>query len=553
MQNQDAIPSAETTFSSHDHLPTPMPPTQALSAYSPQTYGSPTFAPPKEFDSFASGITRDTNYEENSALNSSQSMIPRITVAAPTPPPSTSLSQPWGKTHSWIEPNPNSPHVPYSPFIRESRYHTILPMSPSMTPFKAVPQSAEEYMTALGPMETGNWIKAGGQAPNPHVSHMSGPARDFFPSGYHAPSHPSANGPVLNHLYTGSEIPPQMYNAPLHRRRVHSSLMSHGPAPPSKRMRIEATIPKAPPLPEIIAQAPQVNDIAARNTSALASSIRTAAQLIGRKRVPTRRRKRSMPWGVQRILTHSFIESQATQMGIPIPLISNDDVRTYCQSADTFDPIHDILPPENIDIRKLGDIEISAEELLTFFPNHLKWHDAIYRLAQNNWSCLDMANYINVARDLSAINGKRSNTILKWLQAADKTILGLAHTGSKDRKPWKTTCFSAGSWIPYQQIRSPGLIDYFLVDLADGVMRWPEGEGARLLSRAVWHAVVRGHRDVRLSQVKEYARAHGLLFPPLKWMVGQMVLGKHPDVSAHERFQTMLRVHGGELGMQRGR
>jgi hypothetical protein len=54
-----------------------------------------------------------------------------------------------------------------------------------------------------------------------------------------------------------------------------------------------------------------------------------------------------------------------------------------------------IFPPFYVDLRLMGGIEVSAEELLTFFPYHLKWNDMAYRLAQNGWRPADMAKYIN--------------------------------------------------------------------------------------------------------------------------------------------------------------
>jgi hypothetical protein len=82
-----------------------------------------------------------------------------------------------------------------------------------------------------------------------------------------------------------------------------------------------------------------------------------------------------------------------------MPFVGPSDVRLYCHNPRTpFNAIRSTFPPDYVDIRLLGNIEISAEELLTFFPGHLKWNDAIYRLTQNGWSHNDMVQYINYAR-----------------------------------------------------------------------------------------------------------------------------------------------------------
>jgi hypothetical protein len=76
------------------------------------------------------------------------------------------------------------------------------------------------------------------------------------------------------------------------------------------------------------------------------------------------------------------------------------------------------------------------------------------------------------------------------------------------------------------------MVDYFLVDLADGVVHLPEGEGARLLTRAIRLALNRGDYNVKLSQTRQYIRENLLMFPSLPSLVGQMRAGRHPDTEA---------------------
>jgi hypothetical protein len=79
-----------------------------------------------------------------------------------------------------------------------------------------------------------------------------------------------------------------------------------------------------------------------------------------------------------------------------------------------------------------------------------------------------------------------------------------------------------------------------MVDLADGVVHFLEGTGARLLTRAVRHAITRGHNDVKLSQLKQYVRENLLMFPPLPSMTQQMVSGAHPDYAAFLNLRDLV-------------
>ncbi|KAH7084317.1 hypothetical protein FB567DRAFT_629840 [Paraphoma chrysanthemicola] len=277
----------------------------------------------------------------------------------------------------------------------------------------------------------------------------------------------------------------------------------------------------------------------------LATSLQTvtsASSLIGKAR-DNKKYAHARPWGLQRILTHRFVEQKAAMLGTQIPPITDADVHLYCYSPQSpYDIIHSAVAPVNVDIRLLGNIEISADEILAFFPHHLKWSDVVHRLAQNGASPNEMANYINHTRNLSKANGKRGNTILKWLQGADKVILRAEKKlGFRDRKPFRTTCFTAKDWVPYVHPRIKEMIDYFLVDLADGLARYPSGEGARSLTRAVRLAVARGDRYVKLSQIQEYIRRNLLIYPPLPSMHVQMMNGHHPDVVASGRMRDEVR------------
>jgi hypothetical protein len=80
-----------------------------------------------------------------------------------------------------------------------------------------------------------------------------------------------------------------------------------------------------------------------------------------------------------------------------------------------------------------------------------------------------------------------------------------------------------------------------LVDLADGVVEYPEGDGARLLTRAIKLAIARQDYDVRLIEIHQYIRANLLIFPIMPSMVEAMMAGRHPDEIAVEHFREAQR------------
>jgi hypothetical protein len=142
------------------------------------------------------------------------------------------------------------------------------------------------------------------------------------------------------------------------------------------------------------------------NINALAGTVvngwPSAADLIGGRRNRRARETATLlPWGLQRILTHEFVQDIAKKHGVPMPPIANTDVQLYCHFTTIHsDPRASTFPPFTVDLRFLGDIEVSAEELLMFFPDHLKWNDMIFRLAQNGWMPTDIARYINFTHGL---------------------------------------------------------------------------------------------------------------------------------------------------------
>ncbi|ORY08805.1 hypothetical protein BCR34DRAFT_603326 [Clohesyomyces aquaticus] len=335
------------------------------------------------------------------------------------------------------------------------------------------------------------------------------------------------------------ELPHHLeFQPPVHRSTVHSA----------PNLLAPMWFPQ-PDRPAVACPQPAVSAIALPQPVAPAVPIYsppTAAQLLRGKKGPNDR-KTMLPWGMKRIKTLMALEYAATRAGVPIPFLPDAVVSAYFQTHKPkfIHQIRSFAAPPNVDVRILGKIRITAEEILTFLPNHLRVHDCIYRLAQNGWSPSDMANYINWARQCEGQDAMRYNTVLKMLQNADAAILGNARQGTKIRPRFKTVGFTAERWempahhvIPCER----ELVDYFLVDLADGVVNWPQGDGARILTHAIWFAVDNDFREVKLSQIHDFIREYGLGLPLLLKMASMGLKDGFVNPDQDAKFANLAKI-----------
>lgn len=145
-----------------------------------------------------------------------------------------------------------------------------------------------------------------------------------------------------------------------------------------------------------------------------------AAQSIRVRRQRVEQYKR--PWGLQRFLMQTFVEQAAATHNVPVPKILNEDIMGYCNTHwKAFHQINSPFTPYHVDIRLLGNVEITVEEILTFFPDHLKWHDAIFRLTQNGWGATNISKYTNHARGLLHPDDSRRSGVAKYQKSADES------------------------------------------------------------------------------------------------------------------------------------
>lgn len=98
-----------------------------------------------------------------------------------------------------------------------------------------------------------------------------------------------------------------------------------------------------------------------------------------------------------------------------------------------------------------------------------------------------------------------------------------------------TQDFTAQAYTPSQGAlrlsKNTGPFDYPLVRLAQGVVRWPQGEGARFLTAAVRHALGNDKNTLQLRDVEDM---HQYLPSP-----SRLTAASNPDAAALTRFRQV--------------
>ena len=169
------------------------------------------------------------------------------------------------------------------------------------------------------------------------------------------------------------------------------------------------------------------------------------------------------------------------------------------------DPLKSRSTPANVDIRLCGALHVTAEEILDFFPNHLLHREIACRLFDAGWTADMIVKWIYRNRRLTDHTCAQRTTIQHQLGAG------------RDWKPTNHITKFAMAQVSteggyYRKGTQPQLIDYYLVDLANGVAlnRFPTLNGRGALTHAIGHALENGHIWVKLSEVEAYVQDYHL-------------------------------------------
>ncbi|KAF2676888.1 hypothetical protein K458DRAFT_396467 [Lentithecium fluviatile CBS 122367] len=208
-------------------------------------------------------------------------------------------------------------------------------------------------------------------------------------------------------------------------------------------------------------------------------------------------------------------------------------------------------PPDFVDVRLLGDVEVTAAELMTFFPAHHDWHDFYHRLWENGWERGHISGYINWARSRLAPDILLANSLSTYVTHMH-TEFHTAYNGNAPRclgdarNHQPVTDFTLKNWAPSPEMLRPDrdrMIDYPVIELVRGVplSRLPTGEGRRLLTRVVEEVVRTNDHDLMLSQVSGYAAANGV-------DLGLTPMPPDADQRAYAELKERIKAHRAILG-----
>ncbi|KAJ4353598.1 uncharacterized protein N0V89_005328 [Didymosphaeria variabile] len=232
-------------------------------------------------------------------------------------------------------------------------------------------------------------------------------------------------------------------------------------------------------------------------------------------------------------------------------------------------PIYSHAPFYTVDLRLLGDVYITAHELLTWFPDHLGyWPDLIHRLAGGGWTDTDMIKFVYVVRGMTSSTSKEDARMAERDRSRIghyRGDLGVTQTrqGTSKVVPRPYADLTCANWQDPRRatkIRGgdiEGHIDYYVSDLADGVLpaMYPTGVNAGALTD-----VIRLVKDfpndaecqaLKLSGVSEFAKQMGLFQTVADAGLPNSVQpgGAHADSTALAAAAALVRRPGYEVSI----
>lgn len=149
-----------------------------------------------------------------------------------------------------------------------------------------------------------------------------------------------------------------------------------------------------------------------------------------------------------------------------------------------------ILPSRDIDITRLA-IDVSVEEILTFFPAHLQWSSVMGRLLRNGWDENSLVSYFNYSRNWHKDDPhfQTAAKIVQYVNNASRRQFGGTYSLTARRSPAFQREWPAMSDMAPRAFRYDGHgrvgHDVSLRRLADGVVFWPTGSARGALTVAV--------------------------------------------------------------------
>jgi hypothetical protein len=252
----------------------------------------------------------------------------------------------------------------------------------------------------------------------------------------------------------------------------------------------------------------------------------------------------SWAWSDERIIAYLL------QLGSMSIKIRNEGLPNYALNG-PYHPLFSVCTAATVNITVLGNLKITVEELLTFFPAHTSWRDFAHRLQRNGWTATPITRMIYYTRGLTDTGLLKRNTIHKQIEVSDKAIDGVVYNRKNPRPANQAlvNVYTCGGWNNDSRGKTGGnhilLHDWYLLDCAKGVTIEPAGLGRGLFTEALIHARA-NNNNPHLSELNQYIRDHQLMT--------DLLMGPkdpNPDVAALRRMDTTLFNYAKSIGLKK--
>jgi hypothetical protein len=206
------------------------------------------------------------------------------------------------------------------------------------------------------------------------------------------------------------------------------------------------------------------------------------------------------------------------------------------QDGREFCPFRSMATPVHVNITLLGDVDFTLKELICYFPTHYMWPKGATRLTNSGMSGSDIANMINMVRQLSGEAAKVGSSIRSSMNYA----LSKASEGGKvsDEEKSEAQSYTAEGWT----YESWELVDYPILGLAHGLVKLPEGVDAGPLTQLIVWCRENKRFDVLLSKVPDMLQEAGitsLIEPSESGCPDKEVLGRYAATLKKDRQRVL--------------
>jgi hypothetical protein len=233
------------------------------------------------------------------------------------------------------------------------------------------------------------------------------------------------------------------------------------------------------------------------------------------------------------LLVSALAETLASPGDTIARFLLNQNGREFC-------PFRSVATPVHVNIALLGDTEFTLKELLCFFPSHYSWRKGGDRLVRAGLSAGDMANMINMTRQLSGDAARKIGTVAHVItyetdKSNDRTRIRIVRD---EEELVGVQNYTAQGWT-YDAWE---LVDYPVLGLAHGLVTLPEGPDAGPLTALIKYCQAQGRHDVMLSDVYaklEEAGISSLIEPGEHGCPDKEVSARHHELLKEDRKRVL--------------